>query len=106
MDVPVPVLIGIGACTSIGLMARALLIFLDHDRDRRLARHVFDKTHCTDGLKGYSELRRAQRTPALDNDDNSPASYSAVAELETPVGPVRTTRGIAARAIRAARGLK
>lgn len=63
------VIITIGSCaTALGLTIRGVLAFLDHRGDRQLARHMFDETKSTDGLRGYVELRKAQHAVvALDH---------------------------------------
>lgn len=67
-----PVLVAVGSClTAVGLIIRGLLIFLDRRGDRRFAHHVFDQTRSTDGLKGYAELRRAQRMSLVEDCDSS-----------------------------------
>lgn len=74
MDVPILIAsIGTGV-TSVGVTVQRILIFLDRERDRKFARDVFDRTRCTDGLKGYAELRRAQQAIAPDNNNDGPQS--------------------------------
>lgn len=65
----IPVIIAVGSCvTTLGLIIRSLFNFLDRRADRKLARHVFDQTRSTDGLRGYTELRKAQRMPIVGQD--------------------------------------
>lgn len=61
VDVSAVVTISGSIVAATGITIRGLLIFLDRQGDRRLARHVFDQTKSTDALAGYTKLRLAQR---------------------------------------------
>ena len=68
----ISVIVAVGSCaTTVGLMIRGLFNYLDRRGDRQLARHVFEQTRSTDGLNGYTKLRRAQRTPLVSGGDSN-----------------------------------
>jgi hypothetical protein len=55
----ISVIVAVGSCApAVGLVTRGLFNYLDRQGDRQLARHVFEQTRSTDGLNGYTKLRR------------------------------------------------
>jgi hypothetical protein len=68
-----------GSCVpALGLMTKALFVFLDHHGDRKFARHVFDQTRATDQLGGYASLIEARRNSAS---TQRPSSKEAIDDL-------------------------
>lgn len=62
----IPVIVAVGSyLTTLSLIVRSVLNFLDRRGDRQLARYIFDQTRSTDRLSGYTELRKAQRIPIV-----------------------------------------